>query len=703
MDIQLQGINPVFATPLLLAFIVAILFFTWWSYSYLKNISPQRKWGLITLRSSALLILILLLLNPFLQIDETEIHNPQIAVYLDDSQSMSIARGEYDGWETYVDIIESFELHDINEAEIRYFKFDGLVEPAGDHELDLQGGITNLDEVMRHIRDQSDHTIAAVLFSDGIVTRGRDPLFNARELAIPLFTVPVGDTTETRDIAVSEVLTNETGYVNTTQPVEITVSQEGFPDETANLRLLRDDQILESESIDFDGETSLHRVTFNLEFEEEGLHNYVVSVTEFDEEVTTVNNTYPFSVNVVDEKINIYHLAFEIHPDVRMIRTILETDQNITLNSYTWVGSRFLEQDQFEAELSDIDLLVIHGDIPEHVQLPEGIPEQVPTLQFATPESGGQNQSTETIGLQTANWGSVLGIHLQLADENRNHPVTELPPVELNRQPALYTRYADYEIPPTASVLFHAIHRGAETDIPVVLVQETGNIRRTFVNAYGWFLYSQASDEGTREFNQQLMTNLAAWTSTSPDRDHLRISPSKRVYQEGEEVTFRADLTSETGEPETDAVVEITILKQEEDEERGYSMRHVNRGNYTLSIGTLASGNYQFLAEARKAGRLIDSAEGELSVTASTLEFVNTKRDDDLLRQLADITGGAFLEDYENGQEQLLNSLREMNLLQQIEEPRTAFRFLHEHLIWFVIVILLLSAEWLLRRKFSLP
>lgn len=700
MDIQLQGINPVFATPILLVLIVAILIFTWWSYSYLKNISAQKRWGLIILRSSAFIILILLLLNPFLQIDETETHNPRIAVYLDDSQSMSIVRGEYDGRQAYLDIIENFELDGINDADIQYYKFDARVEPAESHEPELQGGITNLDEVMRHIRDQPEQVVAAVLFSDGIVTRGRDPVFNARELSIPLFTVPVGDTTETRDIAVSEVITNETGYVNTTQPAEITVVQEGFPGETVNLQLIKDDQVLETETVEFDGETSLHRVTFNLEFEEEGLHSFVASVTEFDEEVTTANNNYPFSVNVVDEKLNIYHLVFEIHPDVRMIRSILETDQNIELHPYTWIGGRYLEQDQFEAEITDIDLLVIHGDIPEQVVLPEGVPAQVPTLRFATPGSSGQYRDNETIGISADNPGTVLGIHLDLAEDNRNHPVAELNQIEFNRQPTLYTRYADYEVPVTSSVLFRARHAGAETDIPVVLVQEEGNIRRSFVNAYGWFQYSQARDENTREFNQQLMTNLAAWTSTSPDREHLRISPTKRVYQEGEEVTFRADLTSETGEPETDAVIEVTIIDENE-EERGYSMRHLGRGNYTLSIGTLASGSYQFIAEANKTGRLIDSTEGEFSVTVSTLEFVNTKRNDNLLKQLAEITGGGFLDVY--SQDQLTERMQEMNLLQPIEERRTAFRFLHEHFIWFIIVLLLLSAEWLLRRRSSLP
>jgi hypothetical protein len=273
MDIQFQGLNPVLSTPLLFLLLFGSIIFAWWSYSYLKSVPALRRWTLIILRSFALVILILLLLNPYLQIDDIDYHIPQIAVYFDDSKSMSIQRGEYNGWESYHQIIDSFEFDDLDEFGIQFYKFSNLVESSDDTDLELEGGVTNLDEVMRHIRDRSDETVAAILFSDGIITRGRDPTFTARELHIPLFTVPVGDTSEIRDIAISGVMTNETGYVNTQQPVEITLTQEGFDGEEVTVQLIKDTQILNSERFSFESQESVHRTTFTLEFDEAGLHN----------------------------------------------------------------------------------------------------------------------------------------------------------------------------------------------------------------------------------------------------------------------------------------------------------------------------------------------------------------------------------------------------------------------------------------------
>jgi hypothetical protein len=699
MDIQFQGLNPVLSTPLLFLLLFGSILFAWWSYSYLKSVPALRRWTLIILRSFALVILILLLLNPYLQIDDIDYHIPQIAVYFDDSKSMSIQRGEYNGWESYHQIIDSFEFDDLDEFGIQFYKFSNLVESSDDTDLELEGGVTNLDEVMRHIRDRSDETVAAILFSDGIITRGRDPTFTARELHIPLFTVPVGDTSEIRDIAISGVMTNETGYVNTQQPVEITLTQEGFDGEEVTVQLIKDTQILNSERFSFESQESVHRTTFTLEFDEAGLHNYEVYVPELEGEMTADNNLYPFSVNVVDEKTNIYYLAFEIHPDVRGIRSILEADRNIEIHPYTWIGNRFIEG-TFDEIPEEIELLVLHGTVPEYAELPDGITRQVPVLQILTPGFSPDQLTQASIPLTLTNAGSMLSVHLHPAGESLNHPITELEAIDFNRQPALLTRQAAYDYPATASVLYEATYSGTDTDIPIILIEEAGNLRRALINAAGWYRYLHSADSQTRTFADRLISNIASWTATNPDSRNLRIEPGKRIYQEGEEITFRGDLVNETGEPETDAIIEVTLIDQDNGE-RSFSMIHRSNGHYTLAAGTMAAGNYEFIANARKDDREIDTVSGEFSVTASTLELVNTKRDDDILESLAEITNGSIFYDY--GRDNLINELNDRNLVQHIEERRTSFRFLYESYFWFIIVMILLTAEWLIRRKSSLP
>ncbi|MEX2368435.1 MAG: hypothetical protein WD510_02925, partial [Balneolaceae bacterium] len=636
----------------------------------------MKKWGLIFLRGSAFFVLILLLLNPFLEFTEVEIHQPEIAVYLDDSKSMSVTRGDYRGWESYKEIIESFEFEQFSEvASISFYRFDDVVEPLEKEagpvpELDLEGGVTHLDEVFRHIRDQSGQARATILLSDGIITRGRDPVYHARELPGPVFTVPVGDTSRIRDIAITEVITNETGYTHTRQPVDATVRQNGFSGETVTALLLMDGEETDSQQISFSTDPSSHTVSFDLMFEETGLHNYEIRIPPLEDEETSANNHFPFSVDVLDDQTRILHIAFEIHPDVRAIRTLLQTDQSLDVETKTWLGDRFVEGSLNESENPDYDLIILHGHPPENLSSIESLISEFPVLQFSTPGVRPENLEVAVIPLEISNPGWMRDLQIRVNPQQENHPILEFDPINFSRVPQLQTREGTYQKPVTANVLLYATIGGSETEVPVLLAEETGNLRHALVNAFGWFKFTQSQTENTRRFVRTLITNLVAWTHTSPDRRNLQISPVHRVFQETEPVRFRASLTNESGEREPDAVIEVVIM-HENDTENIYTMRNRGQGNYDLSAGRLVSGNYRYQTRARKDGRTIDEYEGEFSVSESTVEFVNTERNDPLLRQLAEVTGGQFLDAPSSGR--LQSELAERNLLNPVEERRTLY------------------------------
>jgi hypothetical protein len=103
-----QGINPVL--PLLFILIVATLslLLSWWTYSHMTSIPAWKKWSLISLRAASLSVLAFLLFNPFSLREYTESETPAIAVYLDNSESLTVERGEYRGLATYTDIINRF-------------------------------------------------------------------------------------------------------------------------------------------------------------------------------------------------------------------------------------------------------------------------------------------------------------------------------------------------------------------------------------------------------------------------------------------------------------------------------------------------------------------------------------------------------------------------------------------------------------------
>jgi hypothetical protein len=199
-----------------------------------------------------------------------------------------------------------------------------------------------------------------------------------------------------------------------------------------------------------------------------------------------------------------------------------------------------------------------------------------------------------------------------------------------------------------------------------------------------------------------LITNLVSWTSTSPDRENLTIEPAKSVFSENEAVELQATLFNERGEPEPDAVIQIEVIFEDSEEESSiFRMTHRQNESYYAEIGNYPQGIYRVEATATKNNRTIGTAETRVRVSQSSAEFLNTKRNDALLNRLTEFTQGLFLVDYD--MDRLNDFLQTSEVIQEQSEVSEELVYIHHSALWFFIVLLLLSAEWMLRRSVSLP
>lgn len=701
----LQGLNPVLPLLLLIILLLASLFIAWWSYQYLTSVPAWKKRTLILLRGSALFLLVLLLLNPFMTRDTIEEDKPVISVYLDDSQSIDVTRGEYRGLDTYEPLIDQFIEQSDDTYEYRFYRFSETVEQG--NELTGEGPVTNLQRVAEHIAQYENETTAAVLFSDGIFTQGRNPLFTVQTLSNPVFTVPVGDTTDVQDVLIADTDFNRVVYNNTSQVIRIEVQQEGYRGETAEVRFSENGELLEVKELMFNEDTGSYLTEFEVSYEKPGFYEYNVEIPGLPDEFTLDNNSAVFSVEVLDIQTKILSLAFEVHPDIASVRRVIASDrqnelvESLYLGSGRYAGANPLELDEVP------ELIVIHGLPDPDSEIYDWLTDQlsVPLVKIALPSTFQKivthNYASE-LGLYSVNNPSaILDIHLLQESERFSHPLLEYDPVDFRRLPPLKTLQGRYQLPVLSQKLLGAEYQRTETDIPV-LSAESDNIRRvTLVNAFGWHRYEQTSNRDISDFFTTLFTNIISWTATSPDQQNLTIETSKPAYTANETVTVRASLLNERNEPETDATIEIQISETDGDEAQTYRMRHTGSGNYEVQPGTFPEGFYSVTATAVKSEREIGSDETRFNVTRSSVELVNTKRNDPLLIQIAERTGGLFLED--GSAEPMFEQLRDMGKDQIIEHRSVSTHHLADIPFWFAIIIALLAGEWILRRTASLP
>lgn len=695
-------------SPVLPIFVIILIFFvclavSWWSYRQFNTISFWKKTTLIALRGSVFSILVLMLFNPFRAVDIVDENRPVIAVYLDNSQSTSVERGEYNGLDEYRRIFEEFNSSKNSDFDYETYLFsDEITE--GDS-IDASGSSTNLQAVMQHIREQSSPHVASVLISDGIFNRGSNPQFSAQNFSSPLFTIPLGDTSTVRDVFISELIYNETTYTNTRERFEIDVQQMGFEDEEANIQFIVNGDLEDSQTLSFSTDRSSHLIDFSREFAEPGFYTVELNIPPKEEEFTDRNNSRSFTVEVIDDKTRILSLAFEVHPDVRSLRNLIATDRQNELTAATWLGDGRYIGDDPTTDDTEYDLLVLHGLPDPGSAISEWLEEQdVPLLFLTSPDSYSKLNSDQLSGLTNLSLSqpqTLLDVQIQPWDSEISHPLLELENSYLSRFPTVQTYRGNYNTSPVSEVLLTAQFQRNATDIPLLIVEDTPSGRRATLNAFGWYRLEQNRLEEARFFHTRFFSNLVNWTATSPDRRNLTVYPRKESFTENEPVEIRATLTNERGEPEPDGSIEIRFFDDNNGEERVFRMNPLEAGEYSVQIGSYPEGIYQIEGTAIKDNREIGTDESRVHITESSLELIETKRNDALLQNIAGITGGLFISDFNFSR--IYSHLQELDLNQVSSDERTEYNYLHRSPWWFAVILILLSAEWILRRTLSLP
>lgn len=700
----IRGISPVLPVLVIILILALSLFTAWWSYQYLYQIDKRRKVALITLRGLSLFILILLLLNPFILTEDEHSDQPAVAVYFDNSQSLSVVRGEFNGSEDYQQILENFRTARNDFYQYNEFLFD---EQATEYDmLSLAGSRTNFDALFEHLRERENRYIAAVLFSDGILTQGRNPLFTAQNLTIPVITIPVGDTSSVKDVAISGVDYSPTVYSFTSQNIQVEVQQEGFEGEMVNVQISKDGQRIENINMEFQSSISSQMIDFIDEYNEPGFHEYEINISPLPDEYTDQNNRTTFTVEVLDDKTQILSIALEIHPDVSSIRRVIATDQqNELFTTMPLDDGRYIGLNPINADIEP-DLIVLHGLPDIESDLFQWLMDQrYPLLIHLLPSTFNnviEPEITDLSGFSISGLSDPVQVQFDLLNASRGHPILETQNMTTGRLPTLQTFRGDYRLSPLSESIIMNHFEGTETDLPMIITTEPTTLRKAIVTAFGWYKFEQNSDPEIRQIFQNLITNLVSWSSTPPDRRKLTLTTQKDSYSENESIHVRAELFNERGEPETEAFIDVSIYDGNSVEPlRQIRLNHQQNEIYTAELGFYPQGIYRLRATASRNERTLGTAESRVIVSESILEFLNTKRDDQLLNQIAEITNGRFLESSELDRiNEFIDRYHKAEGLQSNSED---FYFIYRSGYWFLIVLILLSAEWIIRRSVSLP
>ena len=569
-----------------------------------------------------------------------------------------------------------------------------------------------------------------IVVTDGVINSGlpgSSAAVLAKQEGVPLFPWGVG-VSDVRDINVADLFTPEVAFKDDTVRVTVRVRNRGLGGESATLKLKLGDELAAQQPIELDraGEQS---VVLQFAPRKKGDFTLSASIDPRDDEAVKDNNTASQHLRVVDGKLKVLYVEQSPRWEFHYLQAQLARDRRVEAKFFvveadpaiagrdTPYLSRFptTREDLFQYDL------IIVGDVPPSALGPEGpawLEEYVSKLSGGVLMIAGHRNAPSAffdtpIGkLLPIEKGSSdrRGLAAEPADDKPIIPELTVdgkqnPLMRLAEDPAtsqkmwaarrpLYWAYGASRAKPATEVLMQFADakiggRGARS--PLIAIQQYGAGTVAFVGTDNtWRWRAEGGEPVYTAFWGQMVQRLALphFLGVSP---RIRLSTERRDYSVFDKVAVLARLYDQTFKPLNEPTVPATC-QSASGVKSAVVLRAVNDqpGMYRAEFQASELGQYQFWVDRDPQTTL------DISVSESKLEFAETAMSKGTLEQMASISAGSFVREEDLSRlPELIQSKNEwVKTRVDIELALTP--------PYFVLLVLVASAEWYLRKKVEL-
>lgn len=679
---------------------------------------PPLRYALTALRAAGLFLLITLLFEPLLTFTRHYDVPPAVAVLIDGSKSMTVKDGpaRRDSLVRYLLADPAWRDLEKNSS-LRPFVFaekTRSLESLRADSVSFNGPGTDIANAFRSLRSGEgiENLKHVVLISDGAVNVGENPLYDAEQTGVPVSVLAVGDSTEPKDIVLTNVVTNEIAYAGTKLPVEATIRSSGYSGSRVQVTL-RDEKNapLDAQFLVLRGDGE-YKVALSFTPSGEGMKRFSVDVSPLPGELTTKNNNRVFFVHVLKSKLKVVIIAGAPGPDVSFVRQNLESDPNITVKAFVGkIGAEFVEGPPSVRDMTDADCIFLIGypipssgnDVLQNLRSVAEEKRKPLFILLSRQVDLGKLRLIEPVLPVTVQSirGDEMQVFVQILEAERFNPLLKLSGGRgidtWNQLPPVFRTQSLIRSRPESEIVGFVRVGNVTTTEPLIVARRVNRYRSLAVLGYGiwrWQLLAEGSRAGGGVLNP-FIANSVRWLTTREEEKPVRILVAKQLFDGGEPIEFQGQVYDNSYNAIPDADVKVQVRGA--GAPRELVLSPAGGGRYTGSTEPLPAGDYAFTGSASLGGQLVGADTGKFTVGEVNLEFLDTRMNAPLLRRLAYRTGGTFVTP--DGAHAFLRSLASSASL-----TPAAVSSSHDLTLWrnpylFGFVILIFAAEWFLRKR----
>jgi len=688
---------------------VLALLISWWSYRNVGGISFAKRYLLIGLRTLGIALVGFLLLEPLLTVFGQKITGNKLGVLVDLSASMNIVET---GGQRWAKAESAFEKVMPSNIQTRYFGFSDTLVKLDDipDSAAFVGQATDLAMGLELPLVESNEDIGAMLvLTDGASNIGEDPIKASEMIDIPVYSLVVGNVISRKDLSIAKINYQPIAYINTETSVEVEYSATGYAGQFAQLEIRDHKKTLVSKRVTLPADGALASEEFRLNIPEAGVKLLEVSITSFPDESYKDNNSRHFQIKFLKDKIRILLLSAKLDWEYSFLKRALESDRHIEIKAA--LGDR---QGNFNA--SDLpmppdgwtnqDLVIVinsaAGALGSHInELQAAIKAKTGFLFIA---------GSDSRVLQVNSWKEILPIDIdnragqvpgefwpQPLETPRAKAILDIEGLDWDKQPPLKYMVAPVTLKPSGWAMMDLKGSTGER-WPAIAAGNYGQGKTIAVLGYPWWnrQFKQSADPLEIKRIYQFWGNLVRWLVTRDDLEKFNVATDKAVYKLGEPIMVSATVFDDNYNLVSGAKISLMIADSA-GTKRELQLGPEQPGRYAGEYGTPSAGSYTYNAAAVSGNDTLGKKQGTFVVESASLELENPSANFDLMRRISENTGGESytIDNFSQFPQNLKLKLQKSEVFSE-HRPINGMPVL-------VLVIILFSAEWAIRKFSQLP
>ncbi len=690
------------------------------------SLSRRVRILLTSLRMVSFVLIVFLLMDPRYVYQSLNRDPARVIALVDQSASMVLSAGTGDPSESRFDtaVAISGELKKIIESRGgRYSEifFSQDLVPALRDVVMADGQGTGIGRALAsaHKKHEGENIAGFVLLSDGVETVDR--LVRHDVPPVPVFAVGLGDTSAPEDVRIKDVDYNTIVRAPSRSTIAVTMHYSGNNPKHVELRLLEGGQTIARKDTVFAPGVREIDVEMAVDFAEAGKRVFVLEavVDGFDAEAE--NNRR--DVVIESEKAGVRILIVDLLPEweLHFLTEFLRNDQTFDFDLVSTFGQRGsaggrsdLSRDLVES-LGEYDALVIVSINEEFMtqDVTNAIKKFVQTDGNGLLVLPGHSSLFEN----AAAWARlsdllpVRGVpphrfNLQFtsvrpgAQAGTNPITSQLVPLLSQTDWQQRSPLLGYYTPLAAKNGVDVLLETVGQRVPAFTYQKVGKGRVALLSVGPLWRWKFLSDGNT--MYDEMTSRLLDVLSRGEDTERFALVSQKNVYDSGEALPITAELFDEKMQPVTGVPVRLELARVEADGNevplRILSMRREGSDNprYRVELPPMAAGTYRLRGEAEMSGRVVTSESIDISVSEVSVEFQRVAQDRLNLKRIANQSRGAYVS--AAGAAALARRIPlDSRTIGSTDEVA-----LRTSVVVFVLILVLLAIEWVIRKRLGM-